>query len=73
MVPFILGVPSVKAQVIGESGDGFCYVLHQEYDTQNDNGEWIHVTKNYYREKWFIESYWMDNAGASSGNVGHRV
>ena len=61
VVPYILGIPSVRAEVVGMSGD--YYVLLQEYDTQNEQGEWVHVKKYYYRTKWFIESYWCDTTG----------
>ena len=61
MVSYLLGIPSLKALVIGEVRDQ--YVLHQEYDTINDNGEKVHVTKEFYRDKWFIESYWLDLTG----------
>lgn len=62
-VSYMLGVPSLKAQVIGEVGSN--YLLHQEYDTQNERGEWVHVTKEFQRDKWFIESYWVDNSRLS--------
>ena len=60
-VPYIIGVPSVKAEVLGIVGDN--YVLRQEYNTQNEKGEWEHVKKDYYREKGFIEGYWLDTIG----------
>ena len=60
-VPYILGVPSVRAEVIGEVDD--CYVLRQEYDLLNERGEWEHVIKDYYREKEYIRSYWIDVTG----------
>lgn len=59
-VPFLLGMPSVRATVIGEH-EGM-YVLFQEYDTVNKQGEKIHVENTYYRSKWFIESYIRDLA-----------
>ena len=57
-VPYIIGIPSVKAVVLGVVED--YYVLRQEYDTQDERGEWIHVEKYYYRDKGFINSYWFD-------------
>jgi hypothetical protein len=58
-VSFIPGLPSVKAKVLGVVGSE--YLLHQEYDTQNERGEWVHVIKEYQRDKWFIDRYWLDN------------
>jgi hypothetical protein len=58
-VPYMLGVPSVKALVLGTVRDQ--YVLRQEYDTQNERGEWIHVIKDYYRPIYLIEMYWLDS------------
>jgi hypothetical protein len=63
-VPFIIGVPSVRALVLGVIGDD--YLLHQEYDTQNDRGEWIHVVKEFQRPRQFIEDYWCDLTGSNS-------
>jgi len=60
-VPFLLGMPSVRAKVIGVVGK--CYVLHQCYETQNQKGAWIIVDKIYYRDRHFIESYWADTIG----------
>jgi len=57
-VPYILGVPSVKAIVLGKVFD--CYVLRQEYDLLNEQGEWEHVIKDYYRPIGFINDYWSD-------------
>jgi hypothetical protein len=57
-VPYIIGVPSVRALVIGLVGDN--YVLRQEYDVINEEGKWEHVKKDYYRNRRFIESYWLD-------------
>lgn len=57
-VPFWIGIPSVTALVIGIVGDS--YVLQQDYDTHDERGEWIHVTKTYYRGREFINSYWLD-------------
>ena len=82
-VSYILGVPSVKAEVIGLVGDN--YVLLQEYDTVDDGGNKIHVKKEYYRNKWFIDSYhedqfedWCDSvrlpgSGDDNGGVVHLV
>lgn len=58
-VSFIPGVPSVKATVLGVVGDD--YLLHHEYDTFNERGEWVHVIKEYQRDRWFIHTYWLDN------------
>ena len=57
-VPYIIGVPSVKAKVLGLVGEN--YVLRQEYDVLNEEGEWEYVKKDYYRERKFIERYWAD-------------
>ena len=57
-VSYMLGVPSLKAWVLGVVGS--CYLLHQEYDTINDNGEKVHVIKEFQRDKWFIDSYHDD-------------
>ena len=55
MLPFWLGMPSVKAGVLGISQDGQ-YVLVQEYDTVNmQTGERVHVERTYYRDRYFIE------------------
>jgi hypothetical protein len=59
-VSFIPGIPSVKAEVLGIV-NGNQYLLHQEYDTFNERGEWVHVIKEYQRDKWFIDTYWADN------------
>jgi hypothetical protein len=58
-VSYIIGVPSVKAMVIGIVLNDQ-YLLRQEYDTQDERGVWIHVTKEFQREKDFIESYHED-------------
>jgi hypothetical protein len=58
MVPYIIGVPSVRAKVMGLVGDN--YVLLQEYNTIDEGGNKVHVKKYYYRNQWFIESYWAD-------------
>lgn len=58
-VSYMIGVPSLKATVLGTVGKN--YLLHQEYDTVNDNGENIHVTKEFQRNKNFIDAYWIDN------------
>ena len=68
-VPYMLGVPSVKALVIGTVRDQ--YVLRQEYDTQNERGEWIHVIKDYYRPVYLINDYWLDNLRLPSPVHGH--
>jgi hypothetical protein len=57
-VPYIIGVPSVRAKVLGLVGDN--YVLLQEYDTIDEGGNEIHVKKEYYRDKTFVEMYWCD-------------
>jgi hypothetical protein len=67
-VPYILGIPSVKAEVMGLVGDN--YVLLQEYDKIDEGGEEIHVKKYYYRNQWFIESYWNDTLRYSSSGDG---
>jgi hypothetical protein len=59
-VPYILGVPSVRAEVLGLVGDN--YVLLQEYDTIDEGGKEIHVKKEYYRDKRYVEMYWCDTA-----------
>jgi hypothetical protein len=60
-VPYIIGVPSVRAKVVGLVGDN--YVLLQEYDILDEGGNRVHVKKHYYRNRWLIESYWVDTAG----------
>ncbi|MBW2645218.1 MAG: hypothetical protein JRE23_03380 [Deltaproteobacteria bacterium] len=57
-VPYIIGIPSVRAEVLGLVGEN--YVLRQEYDFVNEEGKWEHVKKDYYRDKKFIEGYWLD-------------
>ena len=57
-VPYIIGVPSVKAVILGVTGGD--YLLRQEYDRINEQGEWEHVIKEYQREIWFINSYQAD-------------
>jgi hypothetical protein len=59
-VPYILGVPSVRAEILGLVGDN--YVLLQEYDEQDERGVWIHVKKEYYRNQTYVEMYWCDIA-----------
>jgi len=66
-VPYILGVPSVKALVLGVVGDD--YLLRQEYDTFNDRGEWVHVIKEYQRPVYFIDAYWCDTSLRGTGDV----
>ena len=58
-VSYMIGVPSLKALIIKTVGDQ--YLLRQEYDTQNERGEWIHVIKEFQRDRWFIDTYWVDN------------
>ena len=68
-VSYMLGVPSVKALVMGTVRDQ--YVLRQEYDKLNDNGEWIHVIKEYFRPIYLINMYWLDNFRLSGTGDGH--
>lgn len=63
-VSYIIGVPSIKALVLGVVGDN--YVLKHKYITQNTDGKWVYVEKEMYREKNFIESYWINTFGDSS-------
>jgi hypothetical protein len=71
-VPYIIGIPSVRVEVLGLVGEN--YVLRQEYDVINEEGNWEHVKKDYYRDRWFIESYWADTVRlASSSDVDQRV
>jgi hypothetical protein len=58
-VSYMLGVPSLKAKVLGVVS-GNQYLLRQEYDTFNERGEWVHVIKQFQRDKWFIDSYHED-------------
>ena len=67
-VPFMIGVPSVTAKVLGII-PGPQYYLRQEYDTQNDKGEWIHVINEFQRSKDFIDRYWLDNLRISMPKV----
>lgn len=60
-VPYIIGVPSVKAYILGIIAGN--YVLKQEYMTQDEGGKWIHVKKEIYRDKKFIDAYWCDTTG----------
>jgi hypothetical protein len=57
-VPYIIGIPSVRAEVLGLVGEN--YVLRQEYDFLNEEGKWEHVKKDYYRDKKFIDGYCRD-------------
>jgi hypothetical protein len=58
-VSYMIGVPSLKALVVGVVyGDQ--YLLRQEYDTFNERGEWVHVIKQFQRDKWFIDTYHED-------------
>jgi hypothetical protein len=63
-VPYILGIPSVRAEVLGLVGEN--YVLRQEYDFLNEEGKLEHVKKDYYRDKKFIEGYWLDTFRSAS-------
>jgi len=63
-VPYIIGIPSVRAEVLGLVGEN--YVLRQEYDFLNEEGKWEHVKKDYYRDKKFIEGYWLDTFRSTS-------
>jgi hypothetical protein len=72
-VSYMIGVPSLKAEVIGLTQDRSQYLLRQEYDTFNDRGEWVHVIKEFQRDKWFIDSYhedqfeeWMEMAARAT-------
>ena len=65
MVPFIPGLPSIRARVVGVSPDDQ-YILFQEYDTQDKRGKWIHVKNYYYRDRHFIDSYWLDVTGGGT-------
>lgn len=65
MVPFLIGMPSVKAMVIDISTHDQ-YVLVQRYTTQNEKGEWFDVKKTYYRDRYFIDAYWADCSGCTS-------
>jgi hypothetical protein len=67
VVPYIIGIPSVKAGVLGIVADN--YVLKQMYITQDEKGKWVHVEKEYYRSKRFIDDYWCDHTGTVPGNV----
>lgn len=58
-VPYIIGIPSTKAQVLGIINDDQ-YLLRHEYDTFNERGDWVHVIKEFQRDKWFIDTYYQD-------------
>lgn len=58
-VPFIIGVPSVRAVVIGVS-EFNQYILQHDYTILNERGEVEDVRKIYYRDCWFIEAYLRD-------------
>jgi hypothetical protein len=60
-VPFLLGMPSVRARVIGVTETQ--YVLKQCYETQNYKGEWVDVVKYYQRDRYYIDAYWADTYG----------
>ena len=66
-VPYIIGAPSVTAEVIGLVGNN--YVLIQEYDAINEEGVLEHVKKEYYRDRRFIEDYWTDTVRLSLLNT----
>ena len=68
LVPFLLGMPSVKARVIGKTKNDQ-YVLFQQYTTQNSRGEWIDVEKTYYRDCYYIRDYWSDTVGPASNQI----
>jgi hypothetical protein len=63
-VSYMLGVPSLKALVIAKVRDQ--YLLHQEYDTVDDNGRKLHVIKEFQRPCYIIDDYWIDNLRLSS-------
>jgi hypothetical protein len=58
-VPFINGIPSVKALVIGISQFDQ-YILQHDYTILNEEGNEEDVRKIYYRDCWFIEAYCRD-------------
>ena len=62
MVPFLLGLPSVRAMVVDIS-HGKQYILQQRYTTEDERGNHIDVEKQYYRDRSFIDAYWADTHG----------
>ena len=70
MVSYMLGVPSLKALIIAKVRDQ--YLLHMEYDTLDDNGRTIHVTKEFQRPCYIIDDYRSDLIrSASNGAATH--
>jgi len=80
MVPFQIGLPSVKAEVLGPVRDGEQYLLMIRYEEANYNtGQYEWVRRLFQRDAKFIESlckdegitfstgHWSDNSGGICG------
>jgi hypothetical protein len=60
MVPFIPGVSTVKAEVLGKVADTTQLMLRLEYEAQDDQGKWITIRKEFQREERYLEGLLRD-------------
>lgn len=62
--PFMVGLDTVKAEVIGLVRDGEQYMLYQQYETQNDHGKWVMIRRYFQRDRYTIEGLYRDSGGS---------
>ncbi len=60
MVPYQLGLPSVKAEILGMIRDGEQYMLRIEYETLDIHDKLMTVRKEFQRDRKFIEGLYQD-------------
>jgi len=66
MVQFQIGLPSVRAEVLGMNLDKTEYILMLRYMHWDDNGEWTQERRIYQRDRQLIEGLYKDYWGICS-------
>jgi hypothetical protein len=61
-VVYQIGMPSVKAEVLGMVRDGEQYMLRVEYRQLNERDEMVTVRKEFQRDRKFIEGLFQDHS-----------
>jgi len=65
MVPFQVGLLTVKAEILGTVRDGEQYLLLFRYLRQHDvTGVWYQVRRLYQRDRKLIEGLYQDTGGS---------
>ena len=61
-VSYQIGMPSVKAEILGMVRDGEQYMLRVEYRQLNERDEMVTVRKEFQRDRKFIEGLFQDHS-----------